>query len=109
MCKVFFVIFEIQSFGVIRVKCKKWPVLPEMTVAEFADIVSSGHSLSCSAFYFDLEMVFVDQLVDVVIAGLSVAAAIAVCILLLVNVCIKHQRPVLSLVAILLTFVSGKY
>ena len=80
-----------------------------MTVAEFADIVSSGHSLSCSAFYFDLEMVFVDQLVDVVIAGLSVAAAIAVCILLLVNICIKHQRPVLSLVAILLTFVSGKY
>lgn len=98
MCKLFFIIFEIQPFG----GCD--PLYPKC-----ADIVSSGHSLSCSAFYFDLEMVFVDQLVDVVIAGLSVAAAIAVCILLLVNICIKHQRPVLSLVAILLTFVSGKY
>lgn len=52
-------------------------------------------------------MVYADQIQEIVIAALSVASAIAACVLLLLNICIKHQRPALSLVAVLFTFVSG--
>lgn len=56
-----------------------------------------------------LELVFADQVREILIASLSVATAIIASILLLVNLCVKHQRPVLSLVAVLLTFISGEY
>lgn len=56
-----------------------------------------------------VELVFADQVRETLIASLSVATAIIASILLLVNLCVKHQRPVLSLVAVLLTFISGEY
>lgn len=55
----------------------------------------------------DGELVFADQVREILIASLSVATAIIASILLLVNLCVKHQRPVLSLVAVLLTFISA--
>lgn len=59
--------------------------------------------------FFPVELVFADQVRETLIASLSVATAIIASILLLVNLCVKHQRPVLSLVAVLLTFISGEY
>jgi hypothetical protein len=53
------------------------------------------------------DVVYADQIQEIVIAALSVASATAACVLLLLNICIKHQRPVLSLLAVLFTFVSG--
>lgn len=64
-----------------------------------------------NVFFFPrpVELVFADQVRETLIASLSVATAIIASILLLVNLCVKHQRPVLSLVAVLLTFISGEY
>lgn len=68
-------------------------------------------SMKCKMYFFPrpVELVFADQVRETLIASLSVATAIIASILLLVNLCVKHQRPVLSLVAVLLTFISGEY
>lgn len=68
-------------------------------------------SMNCKMYFFPrpVELVFADQVREILIASLSVATAIIASILLLVNLCVKHQRPVLSLVAVLLTFISGEY
>lgn len=65
--------------------------------------------VQCLFFPRPVELVFADQVRETLIASLSVATAIIASILLLVNLCVKHQRPVLSLVAVLLTFISGEY
>lgn len=67
--------------------------------------------MNCKMYFFPrpVELVFADQVRETLIASLSVATAIIASILLLVNLCVKHQRPVLSLVAVLLTFISGEY
>lgn len=67
--------------------------------------------MKCKMYFFPrpVELVFADQVREILIASLSVATAIIASILLLVNLCVKHQRPVLSLVAVLLTFISGEY
>lgn len=67
--------------------------------------------MNCKMYFFPrpVELVFADQVREILIASLSVATAIIASILLLVNLCVKHQRPVLSLVAVLLTFISGEY
>lgn len=65
--------------------------------------------VKCIFFPRPVELVFADQVREILIASLSVATAIIASILLLVNLCVKHQRPVLSLVAVLLTFISGEY
>lgn len=53
------------------------------------------------------DMVYADQVREIVIATLSVASSMFACVLLLINICVKYQRPVLSLISILFTFISA--